>query len=157
MCQNTMPIVVLDIPHAWTAWVRHTLATIDELVIVAEPDLANLRNAKNLADTIKALRPTENAPSLVLNQVGMPRRPEINPGEFAQSVECELIGQIPFDAALFGTAANNGQMIAEVAANNKINDVFRSIGMHVTGRNAAHIAGKSSSRMKLPSFLKKRA
>ena len=72
---------------------------IDEIVIVAEPDLANLRNAKNLADTIKALRPTESEPLLVINKVGMPRRPEIAPTEFATSVECQLLGQIPFDAA----------------------------------------------------------
>jgi pilus assembly protein CpaE len=157
LCQNTMPMVVLDIPHAWNAWVRQTLATVDEVVIVAEPDLANLRNAKNMADTVRALRPTENAPCLVLNKVTMPRRPEINAGEFASSVECQLLGQVPFDAALFGTAANNGQMIAEVAANNKINDVYRTIGMHVTGRQASHAGGKSSSLMKLPSFLKKRA
>jgi pilus assembly protein CpaE len=157
LCQNTMPLVVLDIPHAWNAWVRHTLATVDEVVIVAEPDLANLRNAKNLADTMRALRPTENAPSLVLNQVAMPRRPEISPAEFAGSVECALLGQIPFDAALFGTAANNGQMIAEVAANHKINEVFSAIGLHVTGRQASHVGGRSSSLMKLPSFLRKRA
>lgn len=156
LCQNTMPVVVLDIPHAWNAWIRQTLATIDEVVIVAEPDLANLRNAKNLADTIKALRPTENAPSLVLNKTGMPRRPEINAGEFADSVECQLLGQVQFDAALFGTAANNGQMIAEVAANNKINEVYRAIGLHVTGRQVTHAGGKSSG-LKLPSFLKKRA
>lgn len=157
LCQNTMPVVVLDIPHAWNAWVRQTLATVDEVVIVAEPDLANLRNAKNLADTVRALRPTENAPCLVLNKVALPRRPEINATEFANSVECQLIGQLPFDAALFGTAANNGQMIAEVSSNNKINDVYRSIGMHVTGRQVTHAGGKSSSLMKLPSFLKKRA
>jgi pilus assembly protein CpaE len=157
LCQNTMPVVVLDIPHAWNAWIRQTLATIDEVVIVAEPDLANLRNAKNLADTIKALRPTESAPLLVLNKTGVPRRPEINAAEFASSVECELLGQVPFEAALFGTAANNGQMIAEVSANNKINDVYRTIGMQVTGRQTAHSGGKASSLMKLPSFLKKRA
>lgn len=157
LCQNTMPVVVLDIPHAWNAWIRQTLATIDEVVIVAEPDLANLRNAKNLADTIKALRPTESAPLLVINKAGLPRRPEINAAEFASSVECELLGQLPFDAALFGTAANNGQMIAEVSANNKINEVYRAIGMHVTGRQVALAGGKSSSLMKLPSFLKKRA
>ena len=157
LCQNTMPMVVLDIPHAWNAWVRQTLATVDEVVIVAEPDLANLRNAKNIADTLRALRPTESAPCLVLNKVALPRRPEINPGEFAGSVECQLIGQIPFDAALFGTAANNGQMIAEVSANNKINDVYRAISMHVTGRQSTHAGGKSASLMKLPSFLKKRA
>jgi pilus assembly protein CpaE len=47
-------------------------------------------------------------------------------------------------------------MIAEVSANNKINDVFRTIGLQVTGRNAPGAAGKSVG-LKLPSFLKKRA
>lgn len=157
ICQKSVPVVVLDIPHAWNAWTRRTLAAVDEVVIVAEPDLANLRNAKNLADTIKAMRPTERGPSLVLNRVGVPRRPEITPGEFATSVECQLVGQIAFDAALFGTAANNGQMIAEVAANNKVNDIYKAVGMHVTGRTAAHSGGKSASLLKLPALFKKRA
>jgi pilus assembly protein CpaE len=153
--QKTLPVVILDIPHTWTSWVRQTLATVDEIVIVAEPDLANLRNAKNLSDTIKALRPAEAAPLLVINQVGMPRRPEISPTEFAASIECKLLGQIPFDAAIFGTAANNGQMIAEVAANNRVNEIYRLIGMHVTGRSAPDMAGRATS-LKLPSFIKKR-
>lgn len=155
LSQKTTPVVVLDIPHAWNSWVRHTLATVDEIVIVAEPDLANLRNAKNLADTIKALRPTEGAPNLVINKQGLPRRPEIAAAEFASSIDCRLVGTIPFDAALFGTAANNGQMIAEVSANNRINDVFRSIGMQVTGRTQVGSAGKASS-IKLSSLFKKR-
>jgi pilus assembly protein CpaE len=156
LCQSSVPIVVLDIPHAWNAWIRQTLATIDEVVIVAEPDLANLRNAKSLADTIRALRPTEKPPSLVLNKVGMPKRPEITANEFASSIECQLIGQIPFDAALFGTAANNGQMIAEVSANNKINDIYRDIAMYVTERHVAAATAKTSL-LRMPSFLKKRA
>ena len=93
LSQKTTPVVILDIPHTWTAWVRHTLATIDEIVIVAEPDLANLRNAKNLSDTIKALRPTETEPLLVINKVGMPRRPEISATEFATSIECRLLAR----------------------------------------------------------------
>ena len=153
LSQKTTPVVILDIPHTWTSWVRHTLATIDEIVIVAEPDLANLRNAKNLSDSIKALRPNESQPMLVVNKVGVPKRPEISPQEFATSVECQLIGQIAFDAATFGTAANNGQMLAEVAANNRVNDIFRAIGMQVTGRSVPEAAGKSGN-LKLPSFLK---
>ena len=134
---------------------RHTLATIDEIVIVAEPDLANLRNAKNLADTIKALRPAETEPLLVINKQGVPRRPEISAAEFATSIECRLLGQLAFDAAAFGTAANNGQMIAEISANNRANEVYRLIGMHVTGRTTLEGAGKAGS-IKLPAFLKKR-
>jgi len=155
LSQKSTPVVILDIPHIWSSWVRQTIATIDEVIIVAEPDLANLRNAKNLSDTIKALRPTEAEPLLVLNKVGVPRRPEIPANEFATSVECKLLGQVGFDAQTFGTAANNGQMIAEVAANHRANEMFRLIGMHVTGRNTPErVASKPS--LKLP-FLKKRA
>lgn len=155
LSQKSTPVVILDIPHIWSSWVRQTIATIDEVIIVAEPDLANLRNAKNLSDTIKALRPTESEPLLVLNKVGVPRRPEIPATEFATSVECKLLGQVAFDAQTFGTAANNGQMIAEVSANHRANEMFRLIGMHVTGRNTPErVASKTG--LKIP-FLKKRA
>jgi pilus assembly protein CpaE len=155
LSQKTMPVVILDIPHAWSGWVRHTLATIDEIIIVAEPDLANLRNAKNLSDTVKALRPTESEPLLVINKLGMPRRPEIAPLEFATSVECRLLGQIAFDAATYGTAANNGQMIAEVSANHRSNEIFRTVAMHVTGRNTPEKPAGKVAGLKLPSFLAK--
>lgn len=157
ICQRSVPVVILDLPHSWNGWVRHTLATIDEVVIVAEPDLANLRNAKNLSDAIRALRPTERPASLVINKQGVPRRPEISANEFASSIDCQLIGQIGFDAQLFGTAANNGQMIAEISANHKANEIYRSIGMHVTGRQSGHGAAKPASLIRMPSFLKKRA
>jgi pilus assembly protein CpaE len=155
LSQKTMPVVILDIPHEWTSWVRHTLATIDEIIIVAEPDLANLRNAKNLSDTIKALRPTESEPLLVINKLGVPRRPEIAPVEFAQSVECRLLGQVGFDAATYGTAANNGQMIAEVSVNHRSNEIYRTIAMHVTGRNTPEKSAGKVANLKLPAFLKK--
>jgi pilus assembly protein CpaE len=155
LSQRSMPVVALDIPHAWNGWIRHTLATIDEIIIVAEPDLANLRNAKNLSDTIKALRPTESEPLLVINKLGVPRRPEIAPNEFATSVECRLLGQVGFDSATFGTAANNGQMIAEVSSNHRSNEVFRTIAMHVTGRNTPERSVGKVASLKLPAFLKR--
>lgn len=154
LAQKTVPIVILDIPHTWNAWVRHTLLTLDEIVIVAEPDLANLRNAKNLADHIKAQRPTESEPLLVVNRVGMPKRPEIPPSEFASSVECRLLAQIGFDPAAFGTAANNGQMLAEVSSGHKANDAFRQIAQTVTGRLQPGEAGRAGS-IKLPQSLSK--
>lgn len=134
LAQQNVPVVVLDIPHAWNAWIRHTLTVVDEIVIVAEPDLANLRNAKNIADTLKALRPEEADPLLVVNRTNVPKRSEISADEFAASIDCRLIGQIQFDAATFGTAANNGQMIAEVSSNHRANETYHAIGLEVTGR-----------------------
>jgi pilus assembly protein CpaE len=154
MSQKTMPVVVLDIPHSWNAWVRHTLSAIDEIVIVAEPDLANLRNAKNLADTIKSMRPAESEPCLVVNKTGIPKRPEIAAAEFASSIDCQLIGQIAFDPGIFGTAANNGQMLAEVSASHKANETFRQIGQHVIGRSPVESAGRSRG-LRLPDGLSK--
>jgi len=152
--QKTVPMVMLDIPHAWTGWVRHILTTIDEIVIVAEPDLANLRNAKSLVDALKALRPADSEPHLVVNRAGMPKRPEISPGEFAASIECRLTGQIGFDPATFGTAANNGQMLAEVSASHKANEAFRAVGRAVSGRAKVEAMGKANS-LKLPGGLTK--
>ena len=58
----TMPCIVLDIPHQWSGWTKRALIGADEILIVAEPDLANLRNAKNLVDLLKAARPNDRPP-----------------------------------------------------------------------------------------------
>jgi hypothetical protein len=80
--QRSAPVAVLDLPHVWSEWTRSVLAAADEVVICAVPDLANLRNTKNMLDALKKLRPNDHAPHLMLNQVGMPKRPEIAPNDF---------------------------------------------------------------------------
>ena len=65
------PWVVVDVPHLWSGWARRILVSADEVVVVASPDLANLRNAKNLIDNVKSARLNDAAPRLVLNGVGM--------------------------------------------------------------------------------------
>src|SRR5690606_1810978 len=83
IAQRSAPIVVLDVPHVWNGWTKNTLVQADEIVITATPELANLRNAKNLVDMLRKLRPNDAAPKLVINQAGMPKRPEITPADFA--------------------------------------------------------------------------
>jgi pilus assembly protein CpaE len=132
--QANVPTVVLDIPHMWTAWVRKTLIAADEVVVTAIPDLANLRNAKAIVDLLKQARPNDTPPKLILNQVGVPKRPEIKPDDFAAALQITPIASIPFDPLLFGTAANNGQMIAEASAKTAVSDAFTDIAQVVTGR-----------------------
>lgn len=131
----TVPCTVLDVPHVWTGWSRRVLISADELVIVAAPDLANLRNVKNLIDLLRQSRPNDSHPLYCLNQVGVPKRPEIKPADFAKALELEPAAIIPFDPQVFGTAANNGQMIAEVAANHRAAETFRLLAQLLTGRN----------------------
>jgi pilus assembly protein CpaE len=46
-------------------------------------------------------------------------------------------------------------MIAEVSANNRINYIYRTIAMHVTGRAAPDGTAKAAG-LKLPELFKKR-
>jgi pilus assembly protein CpaE len=130
----TVPCVVLDVPHQWTGWTKQTLVGADDVLIVAAPDLANLRNTKNIYDFLKAARPNDRHPRYCLNQVGVPKRPEIKAADFAKALEDEAMAIIPFEPQLFGAAANNGQMIAEISANHKTAEMFRALAQHLTGR-----------------------
>lgn len=135
--RSTMPCIVLDVPHQWSGWTKRALIGADDILIVAAPDLANLRNTKNMYDLIKASRPNDRAPLYCLNQVGVPKRPEISASEFAKAIETPPIVTIPFDPQMFGSAANNGQMIAEIAAGHRTTELFLQIAQRLTGRGEA--------------------
>ncbi|MBK8837705.1 MAG: AAA family ATPase [Hyphomonadaceae bacterium] len=144
--RGSVPFVVLDLPHIWSDWFKSTVISADELVVVAGPDLASLRNGKNLIDFLKAARPNDNPPKLILNMVGLPKRPEIPAKDFGQAIGVEPSLVLPFDAQLFGTAANNGQMIFNVAPDSKVAQGLDQLAALLTGRDV---------QKEKPSMLKK--
>jgi pilus assembly protein CpaE len=133
--RTSMPCIVLDVPHQWSGWTKRALVSADDILVVSAPDLASLRNTKNLVDLLKASRPNDRAPLYCLNQVGIPKRPEISASEFAKAIEAQPIAAIPFDPQMFGSAANNGQMIAEVSANHRTTEMFLQMAQRLTGRS----------------------
>lgn len=151
--RRTSPFVVLDLPHVWTTWVKHTLLAADDAIIVAGPDLASLRNTKNIIDLLKAMRPYDAPPTVVLSMVGVPKRPEIPFKDFAEALGAEPVASIPFDPQLFGMAANNGQMIGEVAAQSKTALALDALAASLTGRKPVETK-KASIADKIP-FLKR--
>ncbi len=134
LLRGLVPTIVLDVPHVWNAWTRRVIVNSDDILIVATPDLASLRNAKNIMDLCKQTRTHDRQPQLMLNQVGVPKRPEIAANEFAKTFGIPLAGIIPFDPQLFGTAANNGQMIAEVQPTGPITQNFVQLASGLMGR-----------------------
>jgi pilus assembly protein CpaE len=131
----SMPCIVLDVPHQWSGWTKRALVGADDILIVASPDLASLRNTKNIFDLLKAARPNDRMPLYCLNQVGVPKRPEINAGEFAKAIESQPVVAIPFEPQIFGAAANNGQMIAEMAPTHRTTEMFLQVAQRLTGRS----------------------
>ncbi|HEY5818839.1 MAG TPA: CpaE family protein [Mesorhizobium sp.] len=141
--QRSAPTVVLDVPHVWNAWARTTLTRADDVVITATPELANLRNTKNLVDTLRRLRPNDPPPKLILNQAGVPKRPEITAADFAEPLGITPMAVIPFEPHIFGNAANNGRMLGEMEAKSPIVATIREIAHILTGRAAIRARKKA--------------
>lgn len=135
VAQRTAPLLILDVPHVWSGWSRAVLMQADEIVITATPELANLRNTKNLVDTLRKLRPNDAPPKLVINQAGVPKRPEISADDFVEPLEVTPLAVIPFEPALFGTSANNGRMLGEMDAQHAIVKTINEMAHVLTGRS----------------------
>lgn len=130
------PCVIVDLPHIWSPWVRQTLLSADDIVIVAAPCLGSLRNGKAFLDVLKQNRPNDAPPRLVLNHVGVPKRPEIPVKDFAAAIGIEPAVVVPFEPQLFGGAANNGQMLAQLHPKSAAGEAIARLAEIVTGRNA---------------------
>ncbi len=126
------PISILDMPHIWCDWTRNILTSVDDVIITATSDLANLRNTKNLIDFLKAERPNDSAPILILNQVGRSKN-EISVKDFSAAIDMEPALVVGFDPDSFFEAANDGKMLTNVKA----------AGSTVTG--LTHIANRIKS------------
>lgn len=142
--RQSMPYVTVDLPHVWTPWSKRILTQADGIVITATPDLANLRNAKNLIDVLKSSRNNDALPLLVINMAGTPKRPEIPVKEFEAALDLKAAAVIEFDSETFGQAANNGQMIEELNIKAKAVQNIRDVAMTLTGRREQKIEKKSA-------------
>jgi len=132
--RQASPCVVVDVPHVWAPWVKQVLTTADEIVVTATPDLASLRNGKNIYDLLNQARPNDRPLKFVLNQVGIPRRPEIPVKDFAEAMSAEPSLVLPFDPQTYATASNNGQMVGELNAQSRAAQSFRELAQQLTGR-----------------------
>ncbi len=155
--RGSVPCVIVDVPNMWAPWIRSTLIHADLVVITATPELASLRNTKNLFDMLKQARPNDPPPKIVLNQVGIPKRPEIPAAEFGKALGAELSCVIPYDGQTFGTAQSNGQMVFEVGPKSKSADALAGLAQMIAGTEKPAKAAKAtlSSMFKLPSLRKK--
>ena len=133
LAQASFPYVVLDLPHVWSPWVKRAVIASDTLVITTQPDLGGLRNTKSLFDLLAGLRPNDQAPHLVLNQIGMPRRAEIKPAAFIKALQANKVTEIGFDAAAFSKASNAGQLLIENAPRAAACREFRQLAETLIG------------------------
>ena len=130
------PYVVVDCPHIWSPWTAALLSVSEDVVVVAQPDLPNLRDCKNLMDSVVSKRSEAYPTRLVLNRVDAFKKTQLTAKDFEDTLNLAPLASIPFDPVVFGTAMNNGQMIGEAAKGHKIAESFRQLALQLTGRTA---------------------
>ncbi len=143
-------VVVLDIPHLWTEWTEHLLCVADEVVVIATPDFASLRDVKSVMDVLSPKRVGASAPRLVLNRVDPSKKTQLTPKDFTDTIKVAPSVIIPFDSAIFGEAANNGQMVGEVAKSSKLGLILTQLAMMLGGKASS---GRKSSGKGLSGFM----
>ena len=155
--RQSSPAVVVDVPNMWAPWIKYTLLSADEIIITATPELPALRNAKNMIDLLKASRPNDKPPRLVLNQVGIPKRPEISAADFGKAVGLTPMAIIPHDPQTFGLAQGNGQMIFEVGPKSKSAEILGEMARTLASNQkvSAPVKGSASLFSKFSMFKKK--
>lgn len=127
------PFVILDLPHAWNAWVKQALASADDVILVASPDLASMRNGEAMLRLLKADRGDRAEPLVALSMVGVPKRPEITFKDFAETLKSTPVASFAFDPELFGLAALKGQMVGEIAPKSKAAESITKLSSLLTG------------------------
>ncbi|HFD14798.1 MAG TPA: hypothetical protein ENJ38_00670 [Rhodospirillales bacterium] len=101
--------VVLDMPRPGSPLFLPTLEQLDELILVADPSLAAMRDGLRI---LQALARTSGSchPTVVLNRVGAHRSGELEPKEFENGIGRKIDLRIPFDPKNVAAALNAGQL-----------------------------------------------
>jgi len=107
--------VVLDVPHLWSPWVERLLIAADDVLIVSTAELASLANVAALTARMRALRPNDSLPLLVLNQTGTPGRRGISARDVTRALGLSPAISMPFDPKAFNMADLRNRMIADIA------------------------------------------
>jgi len=137
------PMTILDMPHVWSKWSQQILKSADEVVITATPDLANLRNAKNLIEFLKTARPNDPEPLLILNKTGVPKTAEIPIKDFTAAVGIKPALVLAYEPVIYTEASNDGKMLSDIKSAEAAFDGIMYLAQRLkTGEFPLEISGK---------------
>ncbi|WP_135210102.1 AAA family ATPase [Vitreimonas flagellata] len=135
--RRTSPVIVLDVPHAWSPWVKQALVAADDVLIVASPDLASLRNAEHIMHALRAARPADADPFVVLSMTGVAKRPEIAAKDFTETLKTSPVATFAFEPEVFGVAEVARQALGQSAPRSKAATTIDTLATMLTGRETA--------------------
>ena len=126
--------VFLDLPSSWSPFVQSNILIAEQLILVATPDLAALRNAKNILSFINRSHQKPSLVHLVLNKMGEPKRKSIREQDFEDSLEMPISAIIPYEPAEVSRMEINGEVAIAQESNSVFCKKLRAFGDHVAER-----------------------
>ena len=146
--------VILDLPHAWVSWAQELLIDSDEVVLVGNPDLYNLRDGKNMIEFLSPNRSIETPTRLVFNKCGQYKSSELPNKEFKNAFHVDVDLNIPYEPDVFGPALTNGDLLSEVDKKAKSVEAVSELARMISAREVVKSAKKGAKSGGLFQFLK---
>jgi pilus assembly protein CpaE len=153
-CRQMAKLVIVDVPHVWTEWSEALLTSADETILVLAPDIANIRDARNLLDFLNGKRGESRQAKVVINKSDVAKRTRLLPKDISNTLGVQPVAAIPFDPTTFIEAANDGKMIGDRFKSHKLIGVFTDLVMR-TGVRANVKAAKPQKKAAFPSLFRK--
>ncbi|MBL4719522.1 MAG: AAA family ATPase [Alphaproteobacteria bacterium] len=149
LARQMTDFVIVDLPHRWDPWVLDVLVNAEEVILVTEPDLMNLRDAKNMLELLSTKRGKNSPARLVFNKVGKSSKTELSGSNFKKMLKVEPEILIPYDPGLFGAALNNGEIPVTMNEKSKVASAIKDLAALVSGKTPVE-----KPKKKLFSFFK---
>jgi len=143
VARSTAGFVLLDLPGTRASDLKTVLQLVDRVVLVAEPDLVSLRNVRNWHGWICQLRGNADALHVVPNKVGMPKRLEILPRQFEDTLPgCRPLA-VPFDASLLDAYSGTNDLVYQKVLSRRAKRGLAQVADMVAGRHGDPGRGRS--------------
>lgn len=134
LCRQMAKLVIVDVPHVWTGWSESVLTGADEAVLVVAPDIANIRDARNLLDFLNGKRGDNRATRMIINKSDLAKRTKLLPKDISNTLGVQPIANIPFDPVVFIESSNDGKMVGERFKSHKLVGTFTDLAMKLGAR-----------------------
>ncbi|WP_119301042.1 pilus assembly protein CpaF [Dongia deserti] len=155
LCRQMAKLVIVDVPHVWTDWSEALLMSADETVLVLAPDIANIRDSRNLLDFLNGKRGDSKQVKVVINKSDVAKRTRLLPKDISNTLGIQPVAAIPFDPTTFIEAANDGKMIGDRFKSHKLIGVFTDLVMRTGVRGSVKGAAKPAKKLAFPSLFRK--
>ncbi len=136
LCRQMAKLVIVDVPHVWTGWSESVMTGADEAVLVVAPDIANIRDARNLLDFLNGKSGESRATRMIINKSDLAKRTKLLPKDISNTLGVQPVANIPFDPVVFIESSNDGKMVGERFKSHKLVGTFTDLAMKLGARGS---------------------